>query len=169
MKKMGLICSTALMATGIAPEALAQHVEPSGSAYTATGIVALSGSGFPSLLCNAVITGVTGSDLGGAHTGHASGGIITSGTFSGSGACNALAIDLSNNPTFDIASYSSSGLGAGTGDFLDLALNIGCTTPSTVPFTIVNTSTMTSEIELSGSIGGCWIEAIVNVDLVVVP
>src|SRR5690606_26506376 len=95
-----MICIAALISAGSVSPAMAQHVAPSGTSFTAASDpsdpIAFTKPGFGTSLCDYVLPGATGADLGGAHSGHAAGGTISAGfNTGGTAACPALTTDAS--------------------------------------------------------------------------
>lgn len=98
MKKLSMLCAVALLSASAVSPAMAQHVSPSGTSFTAASDlsdpIAFTKPGFGTSLCDYVLPGATGADLGGAHTGHANGGTLSQGyNTGGSPACPGLTTD----------------------------------------------------------------------------
>lgn len=101
MKKLSMLCMAALISATAMSPAMAQHVAPSGTSFTAASDpsdpIAFTKPGFGTSLCDYVLPGATGADLGGAHSGHASGGSISAGyNTGGTPACPGLTTDASS-------------------------------------------------------------------------
>lgn len=110
MKKLSMIVA-ALISTSMACPAMAQHVAPSGTSFTAASDVsdpvAFTKPGFGTSLCDYVLPGATGANIGGAHAGHAAGGTIGAGSNTGgTAACVSL--------TTDASTFTMTGPGTGT-------------------------------------------------------
>lgn len=162
MTKSTFISIGAFLIAAVPAVTFAQHVSPSNSNFTASGPVAITGTGFPITICTLTITGTTGPNVGGAHAGHATGGTITSGQFTGSGICPLFSMNVATSPSFGIT-------GSGTGVFNAIELGIcGPSGGTVVPFAITNTSATTSAIEFTAPIGICLVDASLDANFVVV-
>lgn len=111
MKKLSMICMAALISASAVSPAMAQHVAPSGTSFTAASDpsdpIAFTKPGFGTSLCDYVLPGATGASVGGAHAGHAAGGTISAGyNTGGTAACAAL--------TTDASTFTMTGPGTGT-------------------------------------------------------
>lgn len=163
MAKSTFLSIGALLFAAVPAVASAQHVSPANTAFIATGPAAITASGTSNLTCTLTITGTTGPNIGGAHAGHATGGTITSGQFTGPGPCPSLSMNVAINPSFGMS-------GSGTGDFNAIELGIcGPSSGTTVPFVITNTSATTSVIDISSAIGICFMDASLDADFIDVP
>ncbi|AJA09085.1 Putative secreted protein [Sphingopyxis fribergensis] len=148
MKKLSMLCMAALISATAMSPAMAQHVAPAATSFTAASDpsdpIVFSKPGFGTSLCDYVLPGATGADLGGAHAGHAAGGTISAGYNTGPTAtCISLTTDMS---TFSMT-------GAGTGTIARVVVRSAAVPGQTLcdgalPFTIV----APGEISFSGTI-----------------
>lgn len=149
MKKLSMLCMAALISATAMSPAMAQHVAPAATSFTAASDpsdpISFSKPGFGTSLCDYVLPGATGADLGGAHSGHAAGGTLSAGyNTGGTAACLGLTTDAT---TFSMTATS------GVGNIARVVVRSASVPGQTLcdgslPFTIV----APGEISFSGTI-----------------
>lgn len=168
MRKAALICGAALSCITTTTPVRAQHVTPANTTFSASGTVTIQPSGGPAFPCNLKIQGTTRSDVGGIHSGHATGGTITSADMEpGFFACPGYSSAVSSSG-LDILTYTPSGMGIGTGELTGLDFGV-CNNLLSIPIDIANTASGTSIMEVDGTYGGCVMTGTILASLFIVP
>lgn len=170
MRKSSLLFWIVLLCSvGQAP-LRAQHTYPANTSFSMYGNLMFETPGGVMLNCPYSVQGTTRTDVGGMHSGHATGGAISS---HGLGTPDPLCAffptgTILSSTGFDILTYAPMGLGVGTGQFTDINI-VGCGPSASIPFTITNYGIGRSTVQVSGAVGSCFIEGALDTDLFIVP